>query len=257
MKAHTMMYDTSWLKSSALTPAQHREENGCLPVAVCLKSLLVVAPETVSSNQSTAAETHNPHQISQHMTFQVPSQTKNNAPDDIVIVSRREGKEGGVWGMETPRPSRWRCPAVLLLVVLFLRHHASATGTANATEHITDVPVLDWSEWDDPPPVLLFGRTRHGAPTGFSSGSCSTAACQQQRLRRLVHECSQQLKLPGLWCGDDADFVADDDYRVPFIASLPSCGFEVRSFDRCPRVVSTEGTLLSLAGVLSLPLTDL
>lgn len=134
--------------------------------------------------------------------------------------------------MERLRSPRWRWPAVVrVLFVVGLLRAASATGNANTTGEATDVvPLLDWSEWDDESPrVLVRGRTEPsiGGPTmGSATGSCLPGTCQQQQLRQLVHECSRQLKLPDLGCGHD--FVTDDDYRVPYFESLPSCGFEVR-----------------------------
>lgn len=128
--------------------------------------------------------------------------------------------------MKRQRPLRWRRPAVALRVLLFVvdLRLASAAATASTPDY-ADLPLLDWSEWDEPPPVLLSGRTGPTA-VGAPTVDFSPAASQQQQLRRLVHECSRQLTLPGLVCGDD--FIDDDDYRVPFIESLPSCGFEVR-----------------------------
>lgn len=165
-------------------------------------------------------------------------------PADIAKVSRRPEGERGVGVMERSRPSRWRCPKAVVLFVLAL-WPASASGPTNTTEH-ADVPLLDWSKWDEPPPNPGRGRTEPtvGTPTmRFVDSSCLPGACQQQQLRRLVHECSRQLKLPGLGCGDS--FVTDDDYRVPLFESLPSCGFEVRCSSKVSVTLmarlSTEG----------------
>lgn len=141
--------------------------------------------------------------------------------------------------MDRLRWSPAAAAAVLLLVFRVVLQPASAAVPANTTGLTEDVPLLDWSEWDRPSPALAWERTgpTFDKPTmSFVNGSCLPGTCQQRQLRRLVHECALQLKVPGLGCGDG--LVADDDYRVPLVESLPSCGFEVRCFQKGVRPAS-------------------
>lgn len=108
----------------------------------------------------------------------------------------------------------------------------------NNSQFTTMTTTVDWDEWDDPSPVLpSAGKEKErGEPWVVSLAASPERDEQQQQqeelqqLRRLVHECSQRLELPGIRCGDDNMAVLDDNFRVPFFYSQPSCGFEVGSF---------------------------
>lgn len=97
--------------------------------------------------------------------------------------------------------------AVLVIVAELLTSVTPAAGS------------LDWSEWQDHQSTPLMERRQY---TNASTAPTMSKPC----LRDLVRGCSLQLELPGRQCGHDV--TANDDFRVPFFYSRPSCGFEVR-----------------------------
>lgn len=98
-----------------------------------------------------------------------------------------------------------------LLPVVFVTAALPNSGTQAAVS-------LDWSEWHDHSGTPLMERRQY---TSATNATTMSTPC----LSDLVHGCSLDLELPGRQCGNDV--TANDDFRVPFFYSRPSCGFEV------------------------------